>query len=99
MAEIYPLRGSGEFAGSWCDVKTCKNYARFLLSPIGLANGKVKVCGHHVTPGIRGLVALHKRAVVMQEIPGVPTSEGIALMDGQLVLLSRQGKREATEVK
>lgn len=97
MAEIYPVRASGEYAGTWCDVKTCKNYARFLLSPMGLTNGKVKVCGHHVSPAIRGLIAQYNRAVVHQEIPGVPTTEGIALLDGQLVMLSRQTKRIPVE--
>lgn len=87
MAEVYPLKAPGQWAGADCEVKSCTNYARFLANPMGQPGDEKAFCGHHLSPGIKGLEALHGKAVVVQEVPGRYGNE-LVVFEGQVVSLA-----------
>jgi len=90
MAEVasavYPLRASGEYAGTKCPVKKCTNYARFVLVPMGVPGGAVSTCGQHMSVSTRTLQLLHERPVVVQEVPG-NWGRDLVLVDGAIARL------------
>ena len=70
MAEIYPLRASGELAGRKCDQKKCPRYARWAVSSMGMFTPPSLSCGQHLSVIIKGLRYTNQKAVIVQEIPG-----------------------------
>lgn len=87
MAEVYPYKAPGQWAGSDCTVKTCTNYARFLALVVGERDVEVPTCGHHLSPVTKGLYAMYARAVVVQEIPG-PWRAELVVHEGRVVSLA-----------
>ena len=70
MAEIYPLRASGDLAGRKCDQKKCPRYARWAITPMGMPIPPARACGLHLSVIIKGVRYTHGKAVIVQEIPG-----------------------------
>lgn len=83
MGEVYPLRASGEWAGTWCIVKKCPQYARFVVQPYGRIDGKTGVCGTHLPPAIRTVQIKYGVPAIVQEVPGPRRSESI-VEDGEM---------------
>lgn len=86
MAEIYPMKASGEYAGAKCSVKNCPRYGRYLLQPINAVNGKRLACGTHLGPIVKGIMYTDSKAVVIQEVPGNWLANGgeMAEVNGEL---------------
>lgn len=70
MAEVYRMKAAGHWAGERCVVKKCTNYARFVASPFNTPGMGTGFCGHHLSSGCKGLMALERKAIVVQEVPG-----------------------------
>lgn len=86
MAETYPLRASGEYAGTKCPVKTCTHYARFLLTPVGADNQRSATCATHLAVTARTLTLLTSQPLLIQEVPGKWSNE-LVLVDGVVARL------------
>jgi len=86
VSEIYPLRASGEWAGTKCPVETCKKYARFVVIPVGQPDESKGTCANHLAAFTRTAHLLTGKAVVTQEVPGNWPRELIITGD-QLALL------------
>lgn len=96
MAEVYPMRSPGEYAGSLCGINRCKNYAQFAIQPFNNGIHRAKVsCGHHVSVMIKGLWLEHGKAVVIQEIPGNWFQSGQTLVEhnGEIVHVHAEKNR------
>jgi hypothetical protein len=83
MAEIYPRRASGDWAGTFCTVTKCPKYARFLVVPYGRVDGKTGACGGHLAPVVRAVHVKTGLPAVVQEIPGNWRKEAIVI-DGEM---------------
>ena len=89
MAEIYPVRASGEYAGTFCDVskpRNCLNYARFVVHTFNSHDITILTCGQHLSPVVKGIQA-YGRAAIVQEVPGQRNSETV-YVDGELRTLA-----------
>jgi hypothetical protein len=83
MAEIYPRRASGEWAGTFCTVKRCPKYARFVVSPYGRIDGRTGACGLHLAPVARAVHIRTGLPAIVQEVPGNWRKEAIVI-DGEM---------------
>lgn len=99
MAEVYPMRASGEYAGMLCEIKKCSLYARYTVTPVGLT-GHVRhlCCGQHLPVICKGVMYESNHAVVVQEVPGNWFRNGneLAAFDGVIrsVHLDRRERRD-----
>lgn len=87
MAEVYPLKAPGNWAGADCEVKECTNYARFVVSSRDVPGSEKAFCGHHLSPGSKGMMALDARALVVQSVPGRYGNE-LVVFEGKVVSLA-----------
>ncbi len=83
---VYPLRASGEYAGTKCQLKNCPKYARFLAIPMGQPDDARAMCANHVAAFIRTMHLLTGKSVVIQEVPGKWGRE-LIIAEDQLALL------------
>jgi hypothetical protein len=93
MAETYPVKADGQYAGEYCALKSCRNQARFALAVFGKNGDRVLTCGHHLSIAIRGMHILEQRPVVIQEIPGYRSAAELVLLDGQLMRVPVSGRK------
>lgn len=92
MAETYPVKAPASFAGSYCTVKTCKNYARFTAEPWNSDTRPVPCCGHHLSLLVKGLQITEGKAVVVKEVIGNWSTEQI-IIDGRIVKLAAADRK------
>lgn len=92
MPETYPLKAPASFAGTYCTVKVCKNYARFTAEPWNSDTRPVPSCGHHLSVIIKGLHATEGKPVVVKEVPGNWGTEQIVI-DHRIVKLAAADRK------
>ena len=84
MSEVYPLRASGEYAGTYCIVNGCPSYARVVLSVMGEPGTAKAVCARHLPVMVRTLLLTARKALVVQAVPGNWGRELVVTPDGEI---------------
>lgn len=83
---IYPLRASGDWAGTKCPVRVCKKYCRFVVMPMGKPDAARGTCAIHLAAFTRTIQLLTGLSTVTQEVPGNWPRE-LIITEDELALL------------
>lgn len=69
----YKPTADGPFVGKLCGYGECREYGRFVLTPIGNdpADIGIQRCARHMPGSITDMMDNHGKAVVVQEVPKV----------------------------